>query len=153
MDRTKRSKVAQSPVGVALKRLGQRPYTSREISDYLTRKQYLPEDVQATISRLTELGYLNDFEAAQATIRYRLRHPRGRRLVAQELRHRGLDQETVDAALSAYDESALAEQLASRLAAQGKSKEAVQRALASRGFASSSVFAATADLAADGDLS
>lgn len=153
MGRTKSSRVTQSPVSVALKRLGQRAYTSREISDYLVGKHYPAQDVQAAINRLTELGYLNDLAAAQATVRYRVLHPRGRRLVAQELHHRGLDQETVEVALCGYDEPALAEQLARRLAAQGKTKEAVRRALANRGFGSASVLGATASWSSEGDVS
>jgi regulatory protein len=145
--------VPQSALSTALRRLGQRPYTRREISDYLTRRNYAAEEVSAALTRLIELGYLDDLEAARATVRYRELHPRGRLLVARELRHRGLDATTVELALLDYDERSLARELAKRLAAQGKSQEAVQRALINRGFRSASVLAATEDGSAEVDLS
>ncbi len=129
----------QSAIAAALRRLGQRPYTAHEIAQYLVTRHYEQGEVAQALARLGELGYLDDLEAARATVRYRLRHPRGRRLVAQELYRRGIDQETVSAALADYDEAELARALAERLERQGKSGEALHRALASRGFSPAAI--------------
>lgn len=142
----------QSAIAAALRRLGQRPYTAREIAQYLSTRHYEQDEVAQALARLGELGYLDDLEAARATVRYRLRHPRARRLVAQELFRRGIDPDTVTEALADYDEAELARSLAERLQRQGKSAQALNRALASRGFSSAVIRHQASDWPPESDI-
>jgi regulatory protein len=96
--------------------LASRSRTEQEVRRRLLRGGY-PEDVtEGVVSRLVELGYLNDADYAQRFVEDRLRsRPLGRRGLAGELRRHGVDAQTVDEATSAIapgDERAAALELA-----------------------------------------
>lgn len=105
--------------------------------------------IDAVIARLHELNYLNDLHYAERWVEERSRlRPRGKRLLTQELRLKGISPETITQVwegdrgrLFAEDEVRLAEQVAQKKRGQleGKLggrelKNRLFRHLASRGF-------------------
>ncbi len=73
-----------------------------EVRRRLTGAGYQPELVDGAITRLTELGMLDDEVFAQAWVESRDRaRPRGERAIREELRTKGLDRAVVDDVLEA----------------------------------------------------
>lgn len=90
----------------ALRLLGQRPYTIRDLQRKLERKEFPSEEVEPAIHRLTELGLLDDG-------RFALNFARGKltaggsspRRVRQSLLRKGIAAPVADAAISDVIES------------------------------------------------
>ncbi len=101
----------------ALVFLGYRPRSEKEVRDRLRRGGYDQEAIDHAISRLHEWRYLDDADFARRWVENRTTHrPRGKRLLQQELRHKGIDTETAREAIAEVDldEAAAAEGLARR---------------------------------------
>jgi regulatory protein len=80
----------------ALVFLGYRARSEREVRDRLGQKGYPPETITAVVERLNGWGYLNDADFARFWTENRAQHkPRGRRLLEQELRFKGVAPEVV----------------------------------------------------------
>lgn len=88
----------------ALNYLDLRQRSTKELRDYLYRKEFDQEVIQAVIDRLTKAGLLNDEEFARAWIRDRtLLKPRSKRALSAELFAKGVSRETADLVLSELD--------------------------------------------------
>jgi regulatory protein len=73
-----------------------------EVRRRLTGAGYQPALVEGAITRMLELGMLDDAAFAQAWVESRDRaRPRGERAIREELRMKGLDRAVVDAVLDA----------------------------------------------------
>ena len=70
----------------------------------LAQRGYSPEDVEAAVSRLDELGYLNDLSFAEGLVRVRSAS-RGPRALSAELARRGVGRAQADRALASYDDA------------------------------------------------
>lgn len=80
----------------ALTFLSYRARSEREVRDRLRRGRYSQEAIDHAISRLRDWRYLDDEDFARRWVENRSAHrPRGRRLLQQELRQKGIDSETV----------------------------------------------------------
>ena len=91
----------------ALRYLGSRPRSEKEIVQYLKRKKLDEELIAAVIARLKELNYLNDETFSQFWTENRQQfRPKGVQALRQELRQKGIDSETINNALSEIDEDA-----------------------------------------------
>lgn len=101
--------------------LSYRTRSENEIRQNL-RKHEIPEEVvEETIARLRENGLANDNQFARAWVENRNTfRPRSRRALTMELRQKGLDDETVQAAVSSVDENALAYESARKRAGRLK---------------------------------
>ena len=100
----------------ALVFLGYRPRSEKEVRDRL-RRGYEQDAIDHAISRLHEWRYLDDADFARRWVENRTAHrPRGKRLLQQELRHKGIDTETAREAIddADLDETGAAEELARR---------------------------------------
>jgi len=125
----------------ALLFLSYRARSESEIRQNL-RKHEMPEEViEETIARLRQDGLANDGQFAQAWVENRSTfRPRSRRMLAMELRQKGLDDEAVSSALEAVDDEPLAYEAAKKRAARLKALEWVDfrkklsEFLARRGF-------------------
>ena len=135
--------------------LSYRPRSTQEIRDRLARKGFAEPAVEAAIERLAGWGYLNDGDFARRWVENRTEHrPRGSRLLAQELRHKGIDRELIGETLEEadLDELAAALQAGERKAqSYAKLESAVAKRrlsgfLARRGFAGGTVRQATEQL-------
>jgi regulatory protein len=84
----------------SLNLLSYRPRTARELERRLRRKQF-PEGVaESTVEELVDKGLVDDSAFAESFVRDRVRlRPRGRRRLVQELRAKGVDAETAEAAV------------------------------------------------------
>jgi regulatory protein len=101
----------------ALVFLGYRPRSEKEVRDRLRRGGYEQDAIDHTISQLHEWRYLDDADFARRWVENRTAHrPRGKRLLQQELRHKGIDTETAREAIddADLDETGAAEVLARR---------------------------------------
>ena len=94
----------------ALRFLGYRARSMQEVRANLEKHEIPDGVIDATLGRLQENGLLNDQEFAQTWVENRNTfRPRSRRVLAMELRHKGLDDELVQDVLdNNVDEHALA---------------------------------------------
>jgi regulatory protein len=99
----------------ALKFLNYRDRSEAELSAYLEQHGVSEELVSETISRLRQNGIINDQRFAARWVENRVEfRPRGRRALAYELRHKGVNQITIDRALENVNEDELAYQTANK---------------------------------------
>ncbi|GAB4444335.1 MAG: RecX family transcriptional regulator [Anaerolineae bacterium] len=90
----------------ALFYLGFRARSRAEMERYLRGKEFLPETIEATLTRLAAEGYLDDAAFAQSWTGSRQRtRPKSRRALRHELRQKGVDREAIEAALADMDEA------------------------------------------------
>lgn len=107
------------------------------------RKHEIPEEViEETLARLRQDGLANDDQFARAWVENRSTfRPRSRRMLAMELRQKGLADETASAALDEIDDEALAYEAAQKKAARfaplewQEYRKKLSEFLARRGFA------------------
>ncbi|MBR3268882.1 MAG: RecX family transcriptional regulator [Oscillospiraceae bacterium] len=94
--------------------LERRGYSYRELYQKLTDANNSQENaVLAALEKLTRYGFLNDALYAEQLARHFIEGKKyGIRRAEYEMRHRGLSQEDIDEALSAYDDP---EQISSQL--------------------------------------
>jgi regulatory protein len=90
----------------AIRFLSFRPRSTTEVRRSLIEAEVDPEAVEATLTRLTEQGYLNDDEFARYWVENRQRfRPKGEQALRQELRRAGVEKETIDESLAGLDSS------------------------------------------------
>lgn len=77
----------------SLNLLGYRPRSTRELRQRLAHHGYLEETIETVISRLIDIGYLDDAEFAQSFARGKARKY-GPQRVYGDLRRNGIDDET-----------------------------------------------------------
>ena len=104
--------------------LSYRARSESEIRQNL-RKHEIPETViDLTLDRLRQDGLANDNEFAQAWVENRSTfRPRSRRMLAMELRQKGLDDESMHSALKNVDDEPLAYEAAKKRATRFKDLE------------------------------
>jgi regulatory protein len=101
----------------ALRLLSYRQRSEAELRDRLVRKRVPANIVGDTIQRLRDAGLLDDTQFAQRWVDDRdQRAPRSRRLIAQELRAKGINKETISGATATVDELDAAYRAAERRA-------------------------------------
>jgi len=84
----------------ALHLLAFRPRTAAELRRRLREKGYAPEVADGVVERLGETGVVDDSSFAEMFVRDRVRlRPKGKRILAQELRAKGVDGEMAQAAI------------------------------------------------------
>ena len=93
----------------ALLFLSYRSRSESEIRQNLHKHEIPEEIIEQTLHRLRRDGLANDDQFAQTWVENRSAfRPRSRRMMAMELRQKGLDNETVSTALEEVDDEALA---------------------------------------------
>lgn len=89
------------PLNYALWLLGRRAYTQKQIREKLKGKEFLPEQIEATVNRLLELKFLDDLEFAKNFIRQStLGKPKGKYRLTMELSRKGVAKELIEQALT-----------------------------------------------------
>jgi regulatory protein len=118
-------------VNAAMNLLARRPRSEREIRDRLKRKGYPPETIDAAVAKLEGWRYLDDEAFARFWVENReANKPRGRRLLEQELRLKGVDRKTIRQTIdeTELDETSAALGLGrNKLRTYGKLEPAVAR--------------------------
>ena len=91
---------------LAIRYLGNREHSRKEIITKLERRQFSPEAIAKTLERLDELGLLDDRSFALNYIGSKSRKkPSGRYKLRHELLRKGVSEEVIEEVLSAYDSS------------------------------------------------
>ncbi len=91
----------------ALFYLGRAARTTKQMREYLQKKGHSEDIIDATLARISEYGYLNDGEYAEAFVRSR-GSTGGRRKLQSALMQKGVDRETAEqAAYNVSDEDEL----------------------------------------------
>jgi regulatory protein len=111
---------ATSALDAGLRLLGRRAHSQAELRRKLDRRGYTPDQTEAALSRLIELGYLDDRSFAEGLVRRR-GAIRGPLALSAELAARGVDRAHADQALAGFDaeaQLAAATRLAERLSAR-----------------------------------
>lgn len=81
--------------------LALRPRSCKEISDYLARKGFEPEQIEAAVDNLLQQKYLDDTEFARLWVRNRmLLNGRSLKTLRLELYKKGIDKDTIREVLS-----------------------------------------------------
>jgi regulatory protein len=146
----------------ALAFLAYRPRAEKEVRVRLRRGGFAPDTIDQVVARLHDWRYLDDADFARRWVEGRsASRPRGRRLLQQELRQKGIDTETARATLDEadLDEATAAEELARRRlpAYAGEDLLTVRRRLGSylarRGYAYDVVRAAIDRVLGEDDAS
>jgi regulatory protein len=141
---------ATSVLDAGLRLLGRRAHSRVELRRKLDRRGYSAEETETALTRLDELGYLDDRSFAEGLVRRR-GTIRGPLALSAELAARGVDRAHADAALAGFDveaQLAAATRLAERLYARKPQAgyrdmlNAVGSRLMRRGFSASVVRAA-----------
>ncbi len=121
--------------------LNYRARSEKEIRQNLLKHEIPEEVIEQTLEKLRESGLANDDQFARVWVENRNTfHPRSRRALTMELRQKGLDDETVQAAVSNVDENALAYESANNRAGRlkdlewGEFRKKLSEHLARRGF-------------------
>ncbi|WP_395979009.1 regulatory protein RecX [Christensenella sp. MSJ-20] len=143
----------------ALTYLGYRMRSKKEMEDYLRQKGYEAGEIQETMDRLADYGYIDDVAFSREFLRSRLnRGPVGRKKLEYDLLKKGVDREAIARVLEEYhgqEEEERCRELAERLAAQkGRNRKAlqsVQRTLLARGFGYDLIRQALAGLGEEGE--
>lgn len=101
-----------------LRLLTVRARTRAELAERLTKRGYPDEVAEAVLSRLAEVGLIDDEDFAEQWVKSRQRNAgKGKRALAAELRTKGVDADVIASALSGIDagaERVRAEQLVER---------------------------------------
>ena len=125
----------------ALLFLSYRARSESEIRQNLRKHEYPDVVIDQTLERLRQDGLANDNEFGRAWVENRSAfRPRSRRMMAMELRQKGLDQESVSSAVENVDDEALAYEAAQKRAPRFKDLEWIEfrkklsEFLARRGF-------------------
>lgn len=96
-----RNKVRQT----ALRYLGYRPRTTREVERHLAAKGYEPDLVRRAVSEMTDRGYLNDRRFAEAWVEERRgRKGYGALALKRELEQKGISPVIAEDVLSGLDD-------------------------------------------------
>ena len=107
----------------ALNFIGYRPRAEAEIRVRLQRDEWSETVIAAVIQKLRDNKMLDDAQFASDWVESRSRSkPRGARLLKQELRHKGVDKEEIDAALPDADE-----EIENAIAALGKIERKLEK--------------------------
>lgn len=143
--------------------LARREYSRTELADRLLAAGGARDEVEPVLDELVALGLLSDARYAQALVRQR-RGGHAERSIVQVLRQKGVDDDTVRAALADHpvdDDAALAELWRRRFGrppADDREKARQVRFLQARGFSLSAILRLLRELppasgAGDGDTS
>lgn len=140
----KAADTGRTPMDSAMRFLGARARTVREVERHLDACEYGEVEVYETVERLKELGLLNDAAYAEEFVRTRLAtKPVSREHLRRQLMQHETDMDAVEQALTQVDEdaqtrsaAAIAEKYARQYARlpEEERNEMVLRRLLSRGY-------------------
>lgn len=117
LEELRQAEARHSALATALRLLSYRPRSTAEMRERLARRGTPPHLQEETLQRLREMGLLDDEAFARSWVESRQRtSPRGRRLLARELRAKGIGGEAARRSLAHLDEEEAAYRAAARRA-------------------------------------
>ncbi len=113
-----------SALSFALKLLSRKDYSVSEIEEKLRNANFAESDINKTVEKLKNYGYLNDEKFSLLFIESKTKKkPVGKELLAHQLRKKKVTNETIEKTLSNLDENELiAKAIEKRLSLRGKPK-------------------------------
>lgn len=91
-------------VTTALNLLAYRPRSAGELATKLRERGYEQDEIDAAVSRIRELGYVDDRDFADRWVESRQTHrPRSARMLKQELQQKGIEKEIIEATIEEAD--------------------------------------------------
>lgn len=121
----------------SLNLIAYRPRAAGELRDKLREKGYSPEAIDAAVTRMQELRYLDDEAFAERWVQSRQgTRPRSERMLRQELARKGIDRKTIDQTIeeAGVDEAGDALELARKKAGSMSGLEPAVRTRRLSGF-------------------
>ena len=123
----------------ALRLLGKRPYSRRELTDKLTGRGFPPECASDTVDWLAECGLINDSDYAEMVVRHYSQKGFGAKKLRDELSKRGVPRELWEDALGETPDpgETLDRLIASKLQSDAPDRAEIKKVsdyLARRGF-------------------
>lgn len=100
----------QRALDKALRALGMRAHSEKEIVDKLERAGFDERTIAEVMAKLTEYNFTNDEDFARQWTQTRAKRGLGPWRISQELRRKGIDTETVTEAVAEIDEEEAFEQ-------------------------------------------
>lgn len=89
----------------ALKYLSFKPRTKEEVKQYLLKNGYKLDYIKEVLDKIEEHNLLNDHLYAELFVKQRIAsNPKGKKLLAIELKNKGIDDSTVENSLEQFDE-------------------------------------------------
>ena len=109
IERFKAIDVQRQSYGCALRYLGTRSRSTREVENHLKKKHFPANAIAMTIARLREQRYLDDELFARSWVRNRARFkPRSRVILRQELKQKGISTDIINNVIETVDEVEMA---------------------------------------------
>ncbi len=132
---------ATSAITFALKLLGMRNHSHKELEQKLRKKGYPSEEIESVLNTLTTRGLLNDQTFGSDVIRSRSRRkPAGTLKMSMELRKKGVPDVVINELLQEYDSVSLCHQAAEKKinalhgATEQEKRKKLETFLRNRGF-------------------
>ena len=98
-------KLEQRARNVLLFQLSKSAKSSKELSDILLKREIPPEIGEPIIQRFIEVGLIDDLAAAQSLVNHRRGQFKSKRVIAYELKQKGLEQSVIEQATDELTES------------------------------------------------
>src|SRR4030065_223492 len=93
-----------TPFSKALKYLSYKNRSTKEIYDYLLKKNFSEEEITQAIEKLIEYKFLDDSSFSEIFIRDRQLKGRSKRMISYELKQKGVNKETAEESLNKAQE-------------------------------------------------
>ena len=85
--------------------LSYRPRSEWEVREYLQKREFSSTAIDTVVNALSEVNLIDDDAFAQYWLANRAQfRPKGKRILSQELRQKGVSSQLIDTALEVYDE-------------------------------------------------
>lgn len=119
----------------ALNYLSFRPRSTKEVRDYLDKKEFDEPTTQLVLDKLQSAGFVNDQSFATSWVDNRqLLKPRSKRRLTQELRQKGLSDSDIEQAVGEVDEIEALKVVVAKKAARYKDARLLINYLVGQGF-------------------
>jgi regulatory protein len=102
--KTNQSNTPSTPFNKALKYLSYKNRSTKEIYDYLKKKDFSEEEIGSAIAKLIEYKFLDDTNFSEIFIRDRQLKGRSKRMISYELKQKGVNKETAEKSLNKAQE-------------------------------------------------
>jgi len=102
--KTNQSNTPSTPFNKALKYLSYKNRSTKEIYDYLKKKDFSDNEITEAIEKLIEYKFLDDTNFSEIFIRDRQLKGRSKRMISYELKQKGVNKETTEMSLNKAQE-------------------------------------------------
>jgi regulatory protein len=98
-------KLEQTARNVLLHQLSKSPKSSKELSEILANREIPAEIAEPVIQRFIEVGLIDDLAVAESFVNHRSRQLKAKRVIAYELKKKGVDDAIIEQATDQIEHS------------------------------------------------